>query len=144
MKIDTSMKALVLEAWDESDSLSVGASELDSIRSQLELTLGKPVTESPARLARMLADEGIPLRHPEVLETDSRWRETQIEKLSLVEDWDFETIESALESAVKIELLRIRFVADADTEAERSLYVYVVEIRTILRTRARCMEAVGG
>lgn len=35
--------------------------------------------ESPAAIARMLADEGAELRHPEVIEFDARWREAQIQ-----------------------------------------------------------------
>jgi hypothetical protein len=34
---------------------------------------------SPAAIARVLADEGADLRHPEVIESDARWREAKME-----------------------------------------------------------------
>src|SRR6266508_2157384 len=44
-----------------------------------DLQFGPGSEESPAAIARVLADEGAELRHPEVIELDARWREAKIE-----------------------------------------------------------------
>lgn len=56
----------------------VGAAELQAIQEKLGKRFGANDGESPAAIARVLADEGAELRHPEVIECDAQWREQQI------------------------------------------------------------------
>lgn len=56
----------------------VGVAELKSIQEKLAKHYGANEGESPAAIARALADEGAELRHPEVIEFDAQWREQRI------------------------------------------------------------------
>jgi len=58
----------------------VGASELRKIQSSIHDQFGAAAVESPAAIARVLADEGAELRHPEVIEFDARWRHAKIRR----------------------------------------------------------------
>jgi hypothetical protein len=60
----------------------VGASELRKIQSAIREQFGAGAVDSPAAIARVLADEGAELRHPEVIEFDARWREAEIRRNS--------------------------------------------------------------
>jgi hypothetical protein len=65
---------LMIEVWEHLDCESVGASELKEIEHVVRERFGAGAVESPARVARLLADEGAELRHAEVLEMDARER----------------------------------------------------------------------
>lgn len=68
---------LIIECWEQMRKDSVGASELAMIQETIGEHFGSGQMMSPASIARTLADNGIPLRHPEVIEADRRWREQQ-------------------------------------------------------------------
>lgn len=103
---------LVLDLWQECKSTSVGLVELLLIHRAVRETYG--VVESPASIARTLADNRVPLRHPEILEADATWREGQIGQSLDVRMLDFATIEAAAESMKTLELVR-RGAADEST-----------------------------
>ncbi|MBA3715634.1 MAG: hypothetical protein H0W76_24795, partial [Pyrinomonadaceae bacterium] len=65
---------LMIEVWEHLDCESVGAKELETIAAVVREQFGDGAIESPASVARLLADEGAELRHAEVLELDVRWR----------------------------------------------------------------------
>jgi len=71
-------RELIITAWDDLGRIRVGASELRKIQSSIHDQFGAGAAESPAAIARVLADEGAELRHPEVIEFDSRWRHAKI------------------------------------------------------------------
>lgn len=56
----------------------VGEQQLQEFQSAICESFGEGAVESPATIARLLADEGAELRHPEVIEFDARWRQAQI------------------------------------------------------------------
>ena len=105
---------LILDAWEDIGSDSAGAFELELLRKNLELELGPGVAESPASVARTLADAGIPLRHPEVLEADTRWREGRMNELFAPGEISFDTLDSAFDSMTKLEGLRRQFAQEGD------------------------------
>src|SRR5713226_7754818 len=72
-------RELIITAWDDLGRIRVGASELRKIQSSIHDQFGAGAVESPAAIARVLADAGAELRHPEVIEFDARWREAKIE-----------------------------------------------------------------
>lgn len=74
---------------------SAGAAELDLIQQALR-ERGSQRIESPASIARTLADHGVHLKHPEILEADLRWREREELALFGSEELNFTTIEAAL------------------------------------------------
>src|SRR5205085_5112268 len=57
----------------------VGAGELREIQSELRKQFGAGGIQSPASIARVLADAGAELKHPEVIECDTEWRQAQLE-----------------------------------------------------------------
>ena len=65
---------LIIEVWEWLDCESVGAAELRQIAEIVSEHYGPGAVESPVRVARLLADEGAELRHPEILEIDVAWR----------------------------------------------------------------------
>src|SRR6266852_484964 len=69
---------LLIEVWEALDCESVGARELEQIQQVLHEKLGAGAIESPATIARVVADEGAALRHPEVFESDLKWREGKL------------------------------------------------------------------
>lgn len=67
-------RELMIEVWEHLDCESVGAAELEEIERIVRERFGAGAVESPATVARLLADEGAELRHAEVLELDVRAR----------------------------------------------------------------------
>ena len=67
-------RELMIEVWEHLDCESVGAKELEAVREAVRERFGEGAVESPARVARVLADEGAELRHAEVLAMDVQWR----------------------------------------------------------------------
>lgn len=73
-------RELIVEVWNRRGRSSIGESELSEIQQSIRGQFGEGAGESPAAIARVLADEGAELRHPEVIEFDARWREAKIER----------------------------------------------------------------
>jgi len=130
-----SRRQIILDAWKRTGLDSAGDEELKIIQQELRKFLGPGGVESPASLARVLADEGIKLRHPEVLESDSNWRERRLYELFGPGELQFETIALAMESAVKIEELFEDLEAEDDQEGIKSLLALVREIKVDLKQR---------
>jgi hypothetical protein len=86
---------LILEVWEALDCESVGAKELGEIQKAIEDRFGPGAVASPTSIARTLADEGAVLRHPEILEADTNWRQSDgaFATLSNFVIHDFETAE---------------------------------------------------
>lgn len=123
---------VIENAWDELGSESVGVSELERIQLALEQSFGQSGRESPARIARTLAELGVALRHSEILKADLVWREAQVEKLFEQGDIDFGTIQSAVSSVKMIETRRLGFLEFGDDGGVESLKDYVREIKADL------------
>ena len=70
----------IIAEWHRLGGKAIGRKELRRIQEALHEEFGEGGVESPARIARVLADEGAELRHPEVIEFDAKWREEKIEK----------------------------------------------------------------
>jgi hypothetical protein len=116
---------LIIEAWERLDRAPLGERELSEIQRSVREQSGAGDL-SPAAIARVLADEGAELRHPEVIEFDARWRETKIES----ESGNFEELEGLLagkplrlskaEALIKrLERLRLRGDEQSEKEARR-------------------------
>jgi hypothetical protein len=73
-------RALIIEVWANLGSNMVGEPELSEIQLSVRTAFGQGAEMSPAAIARVLADEGAELRHPDIIEFDARWREAKIEK----------------------------------------------------------------
>ncbi len=89
----------IFQAWESTDAEVAGADELAVIREAVAERFG--VEMSPASIARVLADEGVPLGHPEMLRTDARWREERL--LFAGEELEFDSVPGATALIKKIE-----------------------------------------
>lgn len=90
----TAKDELILEIWGEVENESAGAAELELIQQKLLEKSNNAMGESPASIARTLADHGVRLRHPEILEADLRWR--QQVSLFNSEELSFPNIDAAI------------------------------------------------
>jgi hypothetical protein len=127
-----SKEDLILTLWKECKSDSAGQGELIHIQRTLSDSLG--VLESPARIARTLADYQVPLRHPEILAIDAKWRETQINEWPDLRKFDFETVENAISSMKRLEILRLRFSSESN---DLGLQIVVEQARELKLEMAR-------
>jgi len=75
-----SKQEFIVAEWHRLGEKAIGRKELRAIQRGLHKKFGDEAIESPAKIARVLADEGAQLRHPEVIEFDAKWREEKIEK----------------------------------------------------------------
>ena len=90
------------------DKEVAGASELSLIQEAVLERFGTAV--SPAAVARTLADHGVQLGHPHILEADLQWRERN--SLFTPDDLTFGTLHGATVLMEKIENLRQQFEFD--------------------------------
>jgi hypothetical protein len=95
----TTKDQLILDVWNKTGSDLVGASDLDLIQQALSERFGSG--SSPALIARVLADHGARLGHPEILQTDTRWRERQ--HLFTPDDLAFDSITAAFTFIEKLQ-----------------------------------------
>src|ERR1700692_2557753 len=87
---------LIIEVWEDLDCESVGARELEQIQQALHDHFGTGARESPASIARVVADEGAALRHPEVFDCDFKWREENMAAQILEDRLSFSDLQEAL------------------------------------------------
>jgi len=93
---------LIIDAWKPLEKEVVGASELEFIRETIVNRFGADA--SPASIARALADHGVRLGHPEILQADVCWRESIL--FFTPEDLTLDTLEGATALMDKIDSLR--------------------------------------
>jgi hypothetical protein len=93
---------VIVEVWEQTGREVVGAGELGLIQDALVQRFGS--VSSPASIARVLADHGARLGHPEILQADSRWRER--EHLFTADDLAFDTIDAAVAFIEKLQKLQ--------------------------------------
>src|SRR5687767_7023941 len=99
----TNKQDLIIEVWEALDCESVGCWELEKIQEALQQRFGAGGQESPAAIARVVADEGAVLRHPEVLECDSKWRLQYLQGQVFEMELDFSDFDKAVASFSAIE-----------------------------------------
>lgn len=90
----------------------MGAAELSLIQEAIAERFGSAGVLSPASIARVLADHGVRLGHPDVIQTDSRWREQHLFGFFTPDELAFSSIESATALIEKIERLHEKFQTD--------------------------------
>lgn len=133
---------VILDAWRSLLKTSVGEAELKTIQSRLEEVLGAGGFESPASIARTLADADAPLRLPEVLEFDARWRESRVYALFGPGELVFDDLDNSLESVAKIRDLGDCLSSEGDEVGMKGLADYVKKLKSELE-RASAAGSVG-
>ncbi|HZE69749.1 MAG TPA: hypothetical protein VE135_09520 [Pyrinomonadaceae bacterium] len=95
---------LIIEVWEQLDCESVGAHELETIQQEVRDRFGDGAVDSPAAIARLLAEEGAVLRHPEVLDFDTEWRQKLY--TGFPAELDFSSLSAAAASMASLETWR--------------------------------------
>ena len=135
---------LIIEVWEFLDCESVGARELEQIQQALGERFGAGALQSPASIARTVADEGAVLRHPEVFQCDVKWREANEQKRPFRQELNFSNWSAAFESVVKLEERRLQLEIVNDETSLKELREAVVAGRKDLLLRARSKIIDGG
>lgn len=117
---------VIRDLWEETQSESLGVRELRMVQDKLKTEFGW--VESPASIARTLADHSVRLRHPEVLNEDCAWRQERLQMLR-TDELEFDTIENAVRSMAIIEGLRAQFSAREDESALQVLVEHARELK---------------
>jgi hypothetical protein len=118
---------LMIEVWEHLDCETVGASELEAIAGAVKGRFGEGAEESPAIVARLLADEGAELRHAEVLEADARWRSADPYEAMFRNVLKFSTFDEAAASLKRLDNLRRQFGRMKDKEGLRRVQETVLK-----------------
>lgn len=111
---------LITEVWEHLGCPPAGAPVIEKIQRVLRDQLGAGAVDSPAAIARALADGGAELRHPEVLEYDTTWREAELQQAAINDPGELFDLEGKwnLKKAAawirKLERLRQTFERQAD------------------------------
>ncbi len=137
-------RELAVEEWSRLRRAAVGEHVLNEIQLAIAKRFGAGAVDSPAAIARLLTDEGAELCHPEVIEFDARWRQTQIER-SAAEFAVFERFEGAkplrlkqAEALIrKLEKLRLKYEQANDAPALRLLRDEAVNARQTVQSLAQ-------
>jgi hypothetical protein len=136
-------RVLIVETWNARRQPPVGEKLLREIQRVVETKFGAGAVESPAAIARVLADEGAELLHPEVIEFDARWRKKRLKTLTadntrseLVRDkpHTFKTIEAFL---VRCGELRQQFETENNREELRKLREMILNEKSRAQLLAR-------
>ena len=141
---------LILEVWNRLGSTDVGRRELREIQQAVGERFGEGAIDSPAAIARLLADEGAELRHPEVIEFDARWREFQLKNIA-ADSRRLDNSDSAkplrlkkAESFIKgLEGLRDQSERAGDRQALQKVRDVAIEARRAAETWARDRRVAG-
>ena len=128
---------LIIEVWEDLDCESVGVYELEQIQEVLREKFGEGAQESPASIARTLADEGAVLRHPEVFDYDTQWRERLISGAVSSESLSFSNLSEASESIDKLESWRKEFAGAGNQGELRRLKEFALKTKRGLQLVAR-------
>jgi hypothetical protein len=135
---------LTLEVWVDLGRAAVGENELREIQRAIATRFGAGAVDSPAAIARLLADEGAELRHPEIIEFDAHWREARIEKdaadFSVFERFDAAKplrLKQAESLIKKLEKLRKKLERTRDAQALRNLRDEAVSARQTVQSLAK-------
>lgn len=129
----------ILPAWVELGRPVVDAQVL----ADLVKRLGND-SISPATMARLLADEGAELRHPEVIEFDAQWREAQLAtrgekfaEISQLVSAGRLSLDRAEALISKLETLRLEFESTGDQPGQVELRGLALETRQRAQAMAK-------
>jgi hypothetical protein len=132
---------LIVEVWEQLDCDSVGAAELEQIQKAIRERFGEGAVDSPASIARLLADEGAILRHPEVLEFDTTWRRLGV--LIYSGEVDFTSLPGAAIGIRRLVELQRESVKSGDQVQLRRLREFAANLRDELLLMERSKTATG-
>ncbi len=134
---------LIMEVWEKLDCESVGRVEIEAIETVVIEQFGLSKSDSPMRLARMLADEGAELRHAEIMELDVL-RRTSVKNLPhFTKPIDLSSHAAALASIDELDLLRTQFLSNGDKDGIAQLREKAIAARDECRELASNVNKSG-
>ncbi len=83
MKPTGEQRELIVNTWNSLGAPPITVKILNRIQRALAQAIGPQAVVSPASIARVLTDEGAELHHPDVIESDARWREKRLKQSAL-------------------------------------------------------------
>ena len=138
--------ALLVRLWAELGKPPVDARLLRILQGRLA-TAGENHELGPAAMARLLADEGAELKHPEIIESDAEWRQARIENSATTSGVDqlgspqVLTLETAEKLLGELEELRKRHEPNDDRQALAEIRTFASESRRLAESIARNRSA---
>jgi hypothetical protein len=135
-------RELIIEVWEQLDCESVGAKELAEVQRSVRDRFGEGAVDSPAAVARLLADEGAVLRHPEVIDCDADWRERVLSESLLPAAINFDDLKGAAAAIKAFDEVRQELEAESREMDLVRLRGAVLGIRKdrLLLARSRVVE----
>ncbi len=127
---------LIIEVWEKLDCENVGAVEIEAIETVVADQYGESAVDSPMVIARLLADEGAELRHPEIMKlyverASDRPYDGALRNIVRIDD-----LKSTLASIRNLENLRRKYVEANDKQGLRLLR------ETAIRGKQTAAEAI--
>ncbi len=120
---------LAIEVWEKLDCESVGETEIEAIQSAVAGRFGDPSVDSPMKIARLLADEGAVLRHPEILRCYVRQKLPSSSNRELRDEIDMTSLTNALRSIMVLEKARADRKLAGDLNGLRTLRELALEAK---------------
>ena len=109
----------MIEVWESLDCESVGAPEIIAIEKAVGERFGPAAVDSPMVIARLLADEGAVIRHPEIMKLYvDRSVDTEYDA-ALRNAIDLTNPDTAEHSIKRLDNLRLKYKAEGDKEGLR-------------------------
>jgi len=110
---------LIIEVWEKLDCENVGAVEIQAIETVVADQYGDSAVDSPMVIARLLADEGAELRHPEIMKlyverASDRPYDGALRNIVRIDD-----LKSTLASIRNLENLRRKYATTNDKQGIR-------------------------
>jgi hypothetical protein len=105
---------LIIEVWEFLDCESIGAKEISAIGQAVREQFGDGAVDNPMIIARLLADEGAELRHPEIMALFVNYEISEPYDAMLRGLLRAENLKQALGSVRDMENFRRKFTADKD------------------------------
>ncbi len=137
-------RAVIVELWVQLGKPAVDARLLKTIQARLGTAVENHEL-GPAATARMLADEGAELKHPEIIETDAEWRQARIEnntrELVRLSSAQVLTLRTAEKFIDELEQLRAQFELDEERQALAQVRTLGSEARRLAESIARNRSA---
>jgi len=139
-------RAVIVASWEAAGKPAVDARLLKSIRSGLQREFENDEPDGPAAIARVLADAGAELKHPEIIEADAEWRQATIKAgakdvATQLLSSEVMTLSSAEEFIAKLEKLRQQRQRDEDRGALAEIIAIASESRRLAESIAKNRSA---
>ncbi|MEZ5305892.1 MAG: hypothetical protein R2684_01980 [Pyrinomonadaceae bacterium] len=124
---------LIMEVWEKLDCESVGRVEIEAILTVIEEVFGLTESDTPMRIARIVADEGAELRHSEIMELDVENKTARADLPIIGRPLVLLDLATALEEIDELEEYRSRLIERGDKDTITALRRKVIAERDALR-----------